>query len=102
MSTNSTRKPSPRRPDNRPKTPYPTVPLTPHASGKWMKKIRGKIFYFGSWARRVDGILERIPGDGWEDALTSYNTQAEDLHAGRMPNATMPGDVTVGHICDKF
>jgi hypothetical protein len=29
-----------------------------------MKKIRGNIHYFGKWARRVNGQLARVDGDG--------------------------------------
>ncbi len=93
---------SPRaRKSNRPKKPYAEFPLTPHASGKWMKKIRGKIHYFGAWATRVDGKLERVEGDGWEAALDEYKKVADDLHAGRTPRVTSDG-LTVADLCNRF
>jgi hypothetical protein len=54
-------------------------------SGTWQKKIGGKIHYFGKWGRRVNDVLERVPGDGWEEALRLYKEVADDLHAGRTP-----------------
>ncbi|MCE9562874.1 MAG: tyrosine-type recombinase/integrase [Planctomycetes bacterium] len=91
---------SDRKPD-RPKKPYPAFPLTPHASGAWQKKIRGKVHYFGKWAKRVKGKLERIEGDGWEDALKAYKVQADDLHAGRTPRLKNDG-LTLADLCNRF
>jgi integrase len=90
-----------RKPLAKPKKPYPDFPLTPHASGKWMKKIRGTIFYFGQWAKRENSVLVRVPGDGWEDALREYKEQADDLHAGRTPRAKGDG-LTVKDLCNRF
>jgi integrase len=85
----------------RPKKPYPEFPLTPHAGGKWMKKIRGKIHYFGRWANLVNGKLERIEGDGWKEALEEYKAVADDLHAGRTPRVKSDG-LTVAALCNRF
>jgi integrase len=101
MSHDSTRKPRSRKGADRPKKPYPDFPLSPHASGAWQKKIRGKIHYFGKWARRVDGKLVRIEGDGWKEALDLYKAQADDLHAGRTPRVTSDG-LTVADLCNRF
>jgi integrase len=97
----STRKNRSRKAADLPKKPYPDFPLTPHASGKWQKKIRGKTHYFGNWAKRVNGKLERVEGDGWKEALESYKAQADDLHAGRTPRVKS-GGLTVAGLCNAF
>src|SRR5690349_9241640 len=85
----------------KPKKPYPDFPLTPHASGKWMKKIRGKLHYFGSWARRLEGVLIPVENDGWEQALAEYNAVAEPLHAGREPGLSKDG-LLLKDLCNAF
>src|SRR5262249_11665080 len=102
MSGNSTRKPRSRKGSaDRPKKPYPDFPLSPHPSGPWQKKIRGKIHYFGKWARRVNGKLVRVEGDGWKEALEEYKAVADDLHAGRTPRVQSDG-LTVADLCNRF
>ncbi len=86
---------------DRPKKPYPDFPLSPHASGAWQKKIRGKVHYFGKWGRVVNGVLTRIEGDGWKEALELYKAQADDLHAGRTPRVKS-GELTVADLCNHF
>lgn len=92
MVNNSTQKPRRRKATDWPRKPYPDFPLSPHPSDKWQKKIRGKIVYFGRWANRVNGVLVRIDGDGWQEALESYNAQAADLHAGDGPGIAQDRD----------
>jgi integrase len=67
----------------------------------WMKKIRGKIHYFGRWAKRVNGKLVRVEGDGWKEALEEYKAVADDLHAGRTPRVKSDG-LTVADLCNRF
>ena len=89
-----------------PKKPYAAFPLTPHASGTWQKKIRGKIHYFGRWGRRVGGVMQRLPGDGAAEALAEYKAVADDLHAGRAPRASAAGGAdggaTLADLCNSF
>jgi integrase len=87
--------------EGRPAIPYEGYPLSPHASGKWVKKINGVPRYFGRWAKVIKGKLERIEGDGWKEALDLYKAQADDLHAGRTPRASNDG-LTVKMLCDHF
>jgi integrase len=98
----STRKGHPGKPTGRPKKPYPDFPLSPHASGAWQKKIRGKVHYFGRWGTYVDGKLQRLPGgEWWKPALELYQEQKDDLHAGRTPRVKRDG-LTVADLCNAF
>jgi integrase len=72
----------------RPEKPSPDFPLFPHATGRWAKKIRGQLHYFGPW-------------DDPEGALDSYNRQRDDLHAGRKPRPDA-GGLTVKELCNAF
>ncbi len=78
------------RPDNRgrPAKPYPEFPLTPHPTGRWCKKIRGRIHYFGPW-------------DDPDAALTKYLEQKDELHAGRTPRPD-PDALTIKDLCNQF
>ena len=57
---------------SKPAKPRPDFPLFPHATGRWAKKIRGKLHYFGKWAD-PDAALQR------------YVEERDDLYAGRKP-----------------
>lgn len=97
----SSEKPAPPKVSKPPK-PYVGYPLTPHNSGKWMKKIRGTVHYFGRWGKIVNGTMERLSGDGWREALDLYKAQAEDLHAGRTPRVKNPDGLTLKDLCNRF
>jgi len=101
MSGNSTRKSRSRKAAERPSKPYPTFPLSPHPSGKWQKRILGHIYYFGTWAKRVNGQLVRVEGDGWKEALELYKAQADDLHAGRTPRVKTD-ELNVKDLGERF
>ena len=83
-----------KRTTDRPPKPYKDFPLTPHPGGAWQKKIRGRIHYFGRWGHIRNGKMERLPDDGWQQALELYKAQADDLHAGRTPRVKRTGEGT--------
>ncbi len=72
----------------RPSKPYPEFPLFAHATGRWAKKIRGRLHYFGRW-EDTDG------------ALAKYLEQKEALHAGRKPRND-PEALTVKDLANTF
>ena len=72
----------------KPSKPYPDFPLFPHATGRWAKKIRGKLHYFGPWGD-PDGALEQ------------YQRVRDDLYAGRTPRPAQDG-VEVRDVANTF
>src|SRR4051812_38230081 len=93
-----------RRKSDRPDKPkgYKDFPLYAHPAGYWAKKIRGRLHYFGRWGRIVKGKMERLPGDGWEEALKLYKVQCDDLFAGRTPRAHNKVGLILAELCDRF
>lgn len=79
---------------DKPRKPYPDFPLFPHATGRWAKKIKQRLCYFGKW--RGEPYEE-----SWQAALELYKQQAEDLHAGRKPRPKTD-QVTVADACNHF
>src|SRR5438552_7360696 len=72
----------------KPAKPTPGFPLFPHATGRWAKKIRGRLHYFGPWA----------DPDG---ALAKYLEQKDALHAGRKPRPDANA-LTVRELANAF
>jgi len=56
---------------------HPDFALFPHQSGRWAKKVRGKLHYFGKIADDPKG----------ESAALLWAEQKDDLIAGRTPRA---------------
>jgi integrase len=79
---------------SKPSKPYPEFPLFPHASGRWAKKINGKMHYFGWWRGKLAGH--------WQTALAKFQEQRDDLYAGRKPGFDTSEGVTVSKLCFKF
>jgi hypothetical protein len=75
-------------PATKPAKPYEDFPLFAHATGRWAKKVRGKLHYFGKW---------HDP----QAALQLWKDQEEDLRAGRTPRGKGPG-LTVADLCNQF
>ncbi|VTR97011.1 tyrosine recombinase : Uncharacterized protein OS=Blastopirellula marina DSM 3645 GN=DSM3645_10342 PE=4 SV=1: Phage_integrase [Gemmata massiliana] len=72
----------------KPNKPYPSFPLYAHVTGRWAKKIRGKLHYFGPW-------------DDPDGALKKYLEQKDALHDGRTPRVASEG-VTVKLLCNAY
>ena len=73
---------------SKPDKPYTEFPLTAHPSGRWCKKILGKLHYFGPW-------------HDWQGALEKLQRQRDDLYAGRKPRDKTDG-VSVRELCNRF
>ena len=78
----------------KPQKPSPDFPLFAHGSGKWAKKIGGRIRYFGRW-EDPDGALRE-----YEAFLASTATAAEQTVTSR-PIASA-STVTLSDACNRF
>ena len=80
----------------KPEKPYSEFPLFFHGSGRYAKKILGRLHYFGRWAEPHT--------ISWQDALKLYSKAADDLHAGKKSKASQEEESspTVRYICDEY
>lgn len=72
--------------------PRPDFPLFPHATGRWAKKVLGKLEYFGKVANDPKG----------EKAYAQWLDDKDELLAGRKPRRKMQGGLTVEQLCVRF
>jgi integrase len=84
----STRKVATSKPEKPPK-PYPEFPMFPHDNGRWAKKIRQRLHYFGKW-------------DNWQAAYEDYQYKIPWLIQGKTPPPKNPEAVTVDYLVNKF
>jgi integrase len=79
---------TPKRSVRKPVKPYPDYPLFAHATGRWAKKIKGKLHYFGPW-------------DKPDKAFEKYKAERDSLYKGVTPRLT-PGEITIKTLCNSF
>lgn len=79
--------------ESKPAKANPDFPHFPHASGRWAKKVRGRMNYLRS--RRGPRAVT------WETALELYKGVADDPHADRTPRPKSDG-LTVRDLVDWF
>lgn len=77
---------------DKPGKPCPDFPLFPHNNGRWAKKVRKKLCYFGKWSDDPKG----------NRALNLWLDQKDDLLAGRKPRKADGDSLTVAELCDAF
>lgn len=68
---------------SKPPKPHPDFPLTPHNNGQWCKKIKGTLYYFGTWGNPAG-------------ALAEYEASIAD------PNFTAQSAITLMDLCNAF
>ncbi len=75
--------------------PYKTYPLTAHPSGRWCKKIRGRIIFFGK-------IIPKDGGASAQAALDKYLRERDYHETGRVPPPDPKDVLTLAGLCNAF
>lgn len=83
--------PTRKRPADKPGKPRPDFPLYAHATGRWAKKVRGRLHYFGKIEDDPQGHA----------ALEKWLAVKDDLLAGRRPRPQVDG-LTVLQMSNAF
>jgi integrase len=91
--SNSTRKR--RRRHHQSAKPYDGFPLTAHPTGRWCKKVRGRIIFFGP-------IVPDDDGKSAQAALDKWLEQKDELLAGRVPREKQPQGATLRDASNAF
>lgn len=89
----------------RPEKPYEGFPLFAHQTGRWAKKVRQKILFFGRWGTNTKG--EIVPVDDLEAsataALAEFNRQWPYISQGRTaPPIDVGAGCTIRDLCNAF
>jgi integrase len=98
-----------RKPIEKPVRPE-GYPLFAHDNGRWAKKIRGRMVYFGAWAETRNGRLVRVKDmdASIQAAKDEYERQAERLKEGlpKLAADDSPGladePTTIKTLCNRF
>lgn len=95
MTKDNSTAPARSRKPHKPSKPRKDFPLFAHSVGQWAKKIRGKTWYFGTWADP-------------RGAENCWLAEKNDLLAGRVPRSRLgdtpatPDAPTLRELCNKF
>lgn len=104
MPAKSNQSTSARKVSSKPAKPYKDFPLFAHASGRWAKKIKGKLHYFGRWGTKQGDKIVTVDDVNASalEAARVYDLQREALQAGRTPKPVDDAGYTMRDLCNEF